>query len=162
MNRGLKIGLAVSILLNVFLICAGFSAAVYAHRKFNNGALPQPSPLAIAARGLDPAQRERLRQLMRVDTNGRKTDFATAREDRRKAAELAAQPNFDRPAIEAQLAAARAADQQGHTKLDAAVLDFMQTLPLDQRVKLAPGLKAPPKPRSVGQPAQAAKAASAS
>jgi uncharacterized membrane protein len=68
-------------------------------------------------------------------------DFREAREARRRAAQLAAAPEFDRKAIEAELARADAAGGRGRAKLQAAMLDFMAPLPADQRAQIAPVLQ---------------------
>jgi uncharacterized membrane protein len=144
MSRGLKILLALSILLNVFLICADVAAALKWRRLLDEGTLRQPTQLAIAARTLDPKVHEGLRQFMRARSAAIRPDFDAARQDRVQAAAIASRPVFDRAAVSALLAKARAEEASGHAKSDEAVLDFMTTMPADQRAKLADGLKARP------------------
>lgn len=145
MSRGLKILLALSILLNIFLICADVAAVLKWRRLMDEGTLRQPTQLAIAARTLDPKVHEDLRTFMRGRDGAIRPDFNTARQDRMQAAAIASRPTFDRAAVSALLAKARAEEASGHAKADEAVLDFMATMPVDQRAKLAEGLKARPR-----------------
>ena len=142
MSRGLKILLALSILLNVFLICADAAAFLKWRRLIDEGTLRQPTQLAISARTLDPKVHDDLRAFMRSRSTAIKPDFDAARQDRAQAAALAARPTFDRAAVSALLAKARAEEASGHAKSDEAVLDFMVNMTPDQRAKLAEGLKA--------------------
>jgi uncharacterized membrane protein len=144
MGRGLKTALVLSILLNVFLICGVVTAGIMGMRAINNGRLHPPTVMALAARKLDPAEHRKLRDFMEQKFAGIHPDFVAARAARVKAATLAAQPTFDRAGASAQLAVARAAELQGHAKVDEAVLDYMSTMPAEQRAKLAEGFKARP------------------
>ena len=145
MSRGMKLLLALSILLNVFLICADVAAVLKWRRLMDEGTLRQPTQLAIASRSLDPQVHESLRHFMRARLADIRPDFNTARADRLQAAAIASRPTFDRAAVSALLAKARAEEASGHAKADEAVLDFMATMPADQRAKLAEGLKARPR-----------------
>jgi uncharacterized membrane protein len=138
----MKLLLAASILLNVFLVCADVAAGLKWRRLIDEGTLRQPTQLAIAARALDPSVHESLRHYMRAHSAAIRPDFDTARADRVQAAAIASRPTFDRAAVSALLAKARAEEASGHAKADEAVLDFMATMPADQRAKLAEGLKA--------------------
>ncbi|HEY3815066.1 MAG TPA: periplasmic heavy metal sensor [Caulobacteraceae bacterium] len=142
MSRGLKIVLALSVLLNVFLIGADVAAVLKWRRLMDEGTLRQPTQLAIAARTLDPKVHADLRHFMGARSTAIKPDFNVARQDRLQAAAIASAPTFDRAAVSALLAKARAEEASGHMKADEAVLDFMATMPPDQRAKLAEGLKA--------------------
>ncbi|HWE45127.1 MAG TPA: periplasmic heavy metal sensor [Caulobacteraceae bacterium] len=144
MSRGLKILLALSILLNVFLVCADAAAFLKWRRLIDEGTLRQPTQLAIAARTLDPKVHADLRNFMRARSGSIRTDFDAARQDRIQAAALASKPTFDRAAVSALLAKARGEEATGHAKSDDAVLDYMVNMTPDQRAKLAQGLKARP------------------
>jgi uncharacterized membrane protein len=148
MSRGLKLLLTLSILLNVFLVCAGVSAALWGKREFDEGKIRQPTQMQMAARTLDPAVHDQLRRFMRAKGETIRPDFAAARQVRAKAADLAAQPTFDRAGVSALLAQARASEASGRAKVDEAMLDFMATMSPDQRAKLAPGFKARPSRRA--------------
>ncbi len=144
MSRNMRLLLTLSILLNVFLICADVAGWLTWQRRIEDGALRQPTQLAIAARSLDPQVHVSLRHFMRAHLAAIRPDFDAARADRLQAAAIASRPNFDRAAVSALLAKARAEEASGHAKADEAVLDFMATMPADQRAKLAEGLKARP------------------
>lgn len=149
MGNGAKIAFAISVLLNVFLLGAGASAFVFRERLLHDHLRPPPTPLNIAARALEPDVRNRLHEAMRSTALVAKPDFVAAREARLKAAELAAQPNFDKAAVKAQLIVARDAETRGKVKLEDRFLDFLGGLPVDQRAKLAEALKGRP-PRHEG------------
>jgi uncharacterized membrane protein len=145
MSRGLKILLTLSIVLNVFLLCADAAAFLKWRRLMDEGMMRQPTQLAIAARTLDPKVHEDLRNFMRARSASVRADFDAARQDRIQAAALASKPTFDRAAVSALLAKARAEEATGHGKSDEAVLDYMVNMTPDQRAKLAEGLKARPR-----------------
>jgi uncharacterized membrane protein len=145
MGNGAKIALAISLVLNLFLIGAGVSAFVFRERLLHDlHGLRPPTPLNVAARALDPDVRAKLRDAMRSAALTAKPDFVAAREARMKAAELAAAPTYDRAAVKAELVEARNSETHGRGLLDDRLLDFMGTLPPDQRAKLAEALKGRP------------------
>ena len=142
-SRNLKIGLAVSLALKVFLIGAGASAAYLAHHVAEEraAALRSSTSLFEAARGLAPADQQRLRVVIKDAAKDAWTDFKVARERRAEAAELGKAASFDPAAVRARLDAARQAETRGRLKLESAVIGFMQTLSPADRAKLAPALK---------------------
>jgi uncharacterized membrane protein len=142
-GRNLKIALAASVLLNVFLLGAGASTALFLNHKAEQraAAMRRSTPLFVAARGLDPQSQDRLRVQVQAAAKDAWGDFQQAREARAAAAGLAGAPSFDRAAVEARMQAARDAELRGRVKLEKAVLDFMAPLPAEQRARLAPALK---------------------
>src|ERR1700744_4689876 len=118
MSRGLKIVLALSVLLNVFLIGADVAGVLKWRRLMDEGTLRQPTQLAIAARALDPKVHADLRNFMRGRDAAIRPDFNNGRADRLQAATVASKPTFDRAAVSALLAKARAEEASGHAKAD--------------------------------------------
>ncbi len=166
MSNGAKIALAISLVLNVFLVGAGVGAFVFRERLLHDQLKHAPTPLNVAARELSPDVRARLRDSMRSVALAAKPDFVAARQDRLKAAELAAAPTYDRTAVKTQLDQARDAETRGKNRLEDKLLDFLGTLPQDQRAKLAEALKGRPprhgphEPHADGPPPSEAAAAS--
>jgi uncharacterized membrane protein len=144
MSRGMKILFTLSVLLNVFFLCACATIAFTWPRLLDEGTMHPPTPLAMAARSLDPAVHAQLRRFMRDRDAAIRPDFAAAREARARAADLAARPVFDRAAVSQELAKARGLEGQARAKVEESILDFMTTMAPDQRAKLAPGFRARP------------------
>jgi uncharacterized membrane protein len=138
-SRTLKVALIASLVLNLFLIGAGISAGIMLRQTLRDRTLA--TPLFVAARTLDPQTQARLRDHMRANALKAAPDFMEAREARRKAAALAAAPNFDQNAVMAELERADKAADRGRDKLQGAVLSFMKDLPAADRATLAPALK---------------------
>jgi uncharacterized membrane protein len=161
MGKGLKVALAISVLMNVFLIGAAVSAIVFRERLLGDQHWfrSPPTPLNVAAHALEPDVRARLHDAMRTEALAAKPDFVAARQARLKAAELAAAPRFDRAAVKAELDLARQAEARGRGRLEDRLLDFMGGLSVDQRAKLAAALKG--RPPHHGQPSAPAPSAPA-
>ena len=155
-ERGLKIALAVSLGLNLFLIGGGVSAGLFAARYLHEHPFARhdgggASPLAMAAGKLPADTRLKLDATMHAAARAAAADFHLARDSRRSAADLAASASFDRAAVVANLDQARAAETRGRMRLEGALLDVMQALPADQRATLAPVLKGRPRGQRNGQ-----------
>lgn len=149
MSARTRLLLIGSLVLNLFLIGAGVGAAIYGRRLLHDYAGERPpTPLAIAARSLAPAVRERLKAHMRGEALKVRPDFDAARQARNQAAQLAAAPVFDRNAVTERLAEARQDETRARLALEAALLDFMQTASPEDRARLAPALKGRPPRRA--------------
>lgn len=144
--------LVASLVLNLFLIGAGIGGAIYGQRLLHDRLAGRPpSLIAAAAKDLPPEVRARLREHMRSRALAVRPDFVAARAARAQAVELASAPKFDRAAVSAKLDEARTDETRARASLDAALLDFMQTLGSADRVHLAPVLRAH-RPHSHGGP----------
>jgi uncharacterized membrane protein len=113
--RALWIALALSLVVNVFVI--GAAAGLIFGREFgpHGGPGPKPNPLMAAAEKLDPTDRDVFKALMRA-------------------------PTFDRAAAGAALDRARADDMQVRAKLENTMLDFAAKLDAPNRAVLSEGL----------------------
>jgi uncharacterized membrane protein len=156
-ERGLRIALLISVLVNGFLLTGAMAAAMLYSKALNEKAdQRQHTPLAAAAQELAPPERARIKDAMRAVALHAKPDFDVARAARRHAADLAAAPTFDRDAIAADLIKARAAEEQGRAKLESGLLDFMQKQTPASRAILAKVLRGrtPMRLRGPGDPPQ--------
>ena len=137
-DRGKSVGLAVSVTLNVVLICAIVAGLYMARQAWRDHMDRRGPPLFETARALPKADQARLRGQMRAAAHASRPEFHEAREMRRKAAELAAAPNYDREAVLAALRAANAAEMRGRDRLDERLATVFRELSPEARTKLAP------------------------
>ena len=144
-SRSLKIALAASVTLNVFVLGAVFGA-VGARVRIDPQRPPAAgNPLMRAGDHLEPAHREAFRARLRAEGQASRPVFEEGRSARREAAQIFAQQQFDPQAASAALARARQAEFTARERLDAAVIDFAAGLPQEQRRLLAEGLRQPPR-----------------
>jgi uncharacterized membrane protein len=138
--RALWIALALSLVVNVFVIGAG--AGLFFGRAFAPPSNPGPRPNALmtAADRLDPTDRDVLKALMQDDAQREGPTLLDARMARRQAVEMMRSPNFDRAAAGAALDRARADDMQVRQKLENTMLDFAAKLDVQGRSTLSEGL----------------------
>ncbi|WP_370675440.1 periplasmic heavy metal sensor [Pleomorphomonas sp. PLEO] len=139
MNDGtLKTALATSLALNIFILGAAAGGWFWQ---------PAPTPpqqagqgLAAAAQALDPDQRQTFRQVVATARRDAQPDSQIAREERDKLANLLKAPNLDRGTIDSTLEMTRAADTRARARLEAAVVDFAESLDPQSRAILIEGL----------------------
>jgi uncharacterized membrane protein len=137
-DGSLKTALIISLLVNAFLAAAAVAGAVYLYGAVGEHAsLRQKTPLAMAARDLDPKVRDDLRQTMRSLALSAAPDFQEARAARKHAVELLSAPTFDAPTVEAELTKAREAENRGRAKLENGLVDFLKTQPQATRATVA-------------------------
>ncbi len=143
-ERSLKRLLAVSLVLNLFLIGAGAGGSYMAVRALREKAqnhAPPPPPVLEVANKLKEPENSRLREVMRDAALEAAPDFKQAREARRKAVELASAATFDQKAVQAEVERARSAEIAGRRKLESALLNFMSGLSAEERAQVAPVLR---------------------
>ena len=166
-DRGLKIGLTVSIILNVFLI--GGIAGGLAFWRLNPPVQAVATPpadgpqqrraLRFAADELAPEQRAAFLQALRQARRGSLADAREAQQHRRDLAGLIGAAPFDRAAVIGALDGARTADIAVRTRLETAVVDYAVGLsPADRAVFVrglarTPTLRQPPARRNPQTPA---------
>jgi uncharacterized membrane protein len=146
MNRALTIALAISLTLNVFIVGAAVGA-YGARARFSPDRPParDGNPLMRAAEQLPPDVAGAYRTRMRAEGAAAQPLLREAREARREAAEMFAQPTFDKAAAATALARARTAETAAREKLETAIVDFAAALPADQRRVLGMGIRQPPR-----------------
>jgi uncharacterized membrane protein len=141
----IKIALAVSLAVNLFMIGAVAGAAFQRHRtgEMRAGAVPG-NPLMRVGERLPEAERQAFRTQMRQAGLANRPLLETNRAARDKVAEVFAAPTFDAAAASAALAASREAETAARTELENAVVTFAKGLNADDRRILAEGLRRPP------------------
>lgn len=137
--RSLKIALAVSVTLNVFVLGAVAGGLIVGGRILAERQAGRP-PVAALAGALDPADQALLRERLRASADDVRGDFRAARQARREAIELAGAETFDRAAVEAALERSHASERAGRRKLEGTLLDVLETLEPSERERLAPAL----------------------
>lgn len=130
--------LITSLMLNVFLI-GGIGGGLY-HARGNS----EPDEYRVNQRGLHqamvqlpPERRRELRQLLRQNRADSQTLITDGRKARLEVIERLEAPTLDRAALSASLAKARESDTALRTLVDNTLAHFAQTLPQDEREKLA-------------------------
>jgi uncharacterized membrane protein len=146
-----KIALAVSLALNLFIIGTVVGAGFQRHRAVEMRGAPAPgNPMMRAGDSLPPPERQAYRMHLRQAALANQPLLAANRAARDKVADAFSAPNFDVTAAQAALAASRDAENTARTQLENALVDFAKTLPADQRKMLAEGLRQPPPGRGGG------------
>ncbi len=138
--RALWIALALSLVVNVFVIGAG--AGLIFGRSLAPAANPaqRPNALMTAAEKLDPTDRDVFKALMQDEAQRQGPTLLDARMARRQAVALLRAPGFDRVAAGAALDRARTDDLQVRQKLENTMLDFAAKLDVQGRTILSEGL----------------------
>lgn len=135
-----KIALAISLTVNVFLLGAAAGAWFW-----EASPLPSQQPnqgLAAVGRALDPDKRQAFRDVLAKARQDAQADSKAARDAREKLAQLLNEADFDRSSIDATLDMTRAADTRVRARIEAAIIDFAQTLDPKSRAILIDGLAA--------------------
>jgi uncharacterized membrane protein len=138
--RALWIALALSLVVNVFVV--GAAAGLFFGHAFapRPGPGPRLNPLMAAAERLDPTDRDVFKALMQDEAQRQGPALLDARMQRRQAVVLMRAPTFDRAAAGAALDRARADDMQVREKLENTMLDFAAKLDAPNRAILSEGL----------------------
>lgn len=144
-NKIIPIALAVSLTVNVFVAGAVVGALGQHARIDPQRPGPGGNPLMRAADQLPEPVRMAYRQQLRAQAQAAQPLAQVARAARLEAAQVFAQPSFDKAAAVAALAKSRAAETAVREKLEAAVVDFAAGLPADQRRQLGAALGQPPR-----------------
>lgn len=138
--RALKVGLGVSLALNLFLVGALAAGLIVGQRELKARGFMRHPPLFVAARSLPEAEQQRLREQMRAAAQAAGPDFRAAREARRQAVALASADAYDPAAVRAALARSNALEVAGRSKIDARLTELMGTMTPQARKALAPSL----------------------
>lgn len=137
-DRGLKIALAVSVAVNIFVagvVVTGLAVGLRGIPDRPHGDRP---PVFSLVQSLDEGDREEAQQALRSAALSARGDFEEARRLRAEAIDLAGADTFDRPAVEAALARSREAEASGRARLEGTMLDLLERLDQDDRQRLAP------------------------
>ena len=149
-----KIALAASLAVNLFVIGAVAGAAFQGHRAVAMRAGMGPgNPLMRVGERLPEAERQAFLQQIRQAGRANRLLLETNRAARDKVAEVFAAPTFDAAAASTALAASRDAETGARTALENAVVEFAKGLNADDRRILAEGLRRPSRRGGRGGPA---------
>ena len=139
-ERGLKIALAVSVAVNIFVAGVVVTGLAVGLRHLPDRPYGERPPIIAMIRSLDEPDRAQTEQALRTTALAAREDFEAARRLRSEAIELAGADTFDRAAVEAALARSREAEGAGRTRLEGTMLDLLQRLDQEDRQRLAPAL----------------------
>jgi uncharacterized membrane protein len=139
-GRASRLLLAGSLALNVFLVGAAAGGAYVWLETGRTVAAPRPG-LRLAASGLSAERREAFRAALRAAREAATGEAAAGRDRRLELRRLLKQAPLDRPAIDAALAAIRAADMAVRARVEAAVIGFAADLNDGERASLVEGLE---------------------
>ena len=135
-----KVVLAVSLLLNVFLI-GGVAGGLYQWLGHAEPAMAMPMHgLRQALAKLPENRRHELRQLMRETRQENQALLSTSRQARLEVIHQLEAPTFDHQALDTSLAKAREADATLRARVDSSLAQFAGTLTVDERQQLAESL----------------------
>jgi uncharacterized membrane protein len=137
--RVLKTVLAVSVVLNVFLIgsIAGGAyrvSGMFAHQRAANA--EQQRGIRFAASDLSAERQQQLREALRRTRRESLPLIRQTRDARIDLAHVLAAPTLDRAALDDALARTRQADIAVRTRIEGSVANFAATLTPDERMKL--------------------------
>lgn len=138
--RTIKIALAASVLLNIFLVAALIGGVASIHRR--SGHEIGPRSLRIAGAELPRDARRAFRRHLRAARRAAAPQIAASRAARQQAAALLEQRVLDRHALEETLAKARAADFAARAQMEAGAVDFIVDLAPADRMRLAQAMRA--------------------
>lgn len=137
-DRGLKIALAVSVAVNIFVAGVVVTGLAVGLRGMPHRPQGERPPVFSLVQSLDEADRAEAEETIRSAALAARGDFEDARRLRAEAIDLAGAETFDRPAVEAALARSRDAEAVGRSRLEGTMLDLLQRLDREDRQRLAP------------------------
>ncbi|WP_438390867.1 periplasmic heavy metal sensor [Caballeronia sp. DA-9] len=139
--KRLKTLLAVSAVLNIFLLGAIGGGTYRWIEKQKADALAQQRGLRFAAAELPQARRDQLRDALRQTRRETLPLILSARSGRLDVVQALQSPQFDRAALDAALARTRDADMAVRARVEGTVADFAATLDAGERMKLVDALQ---------------------
>lgn len=134
----LRIALACSVLLNMFLIGALVAGLISLRR---DGPRLNGRSLRMAGAELPVAERRPFRAALREVRRSMRATVEHAHDSKARAASLLEQPKIDRSALNAALDQARIADFAVRAAVEKRAVEFAATLPVSDRATLARAMK---------------------
>lgn len=139
--RALKFALALSVAVNVLVICALVAAAFVIGTRWPQERHEGRRHGAMAiVQTLEPDQQAQVRERLRAAALEARPDFRAAREARREAIALAQAEPMDAAAVSAALARSREAEHRARARLEAGLVEALAGLDAQGRRQLAPVL----------------------
>ena len=141
-GKGIKIALATSVVLNVFLLAGGATfwatnrAADKATEDVRSPRLSVPAVELIQTRS--PQVAEKVLADLRAVALTASDDFHEARQSRREAIDITASDSFDAATVAALLERSRASEIRGRGRLESGAVEVLSMLEAEDRKALAP------------------------
>lgn len=137
-TRHSKTLLGVSLMCNVFLVCA-LAGGAWEWRKHSPAQLAAAHPhgLRQALAQLPEQRRHELRHLLRQARAQNQPLIAAGRQARQGVVQQLQASTLDREALDKELGQARQADVELRARVDHTLAEFASTLEPDERIKLA-------------------------
>lgn len=141
-SRRFKIALGASLLFNLLVVSAIIGAIVrWQSGDLGTGRERYFVRLWTAAENLEPDNRRSYRRALRAVQQDSQALIAKARASRKATLDGLTAESFDRAATEAAMSQARAAEFEVRARVERAILDEAEKLPVVERVRLAEGLR---------------------
>lgn len=142
--RALKIGLALSLVLNMFLLMAVGGAIAMRHQLMTNDRSNRPNSIMRIAKDMPPESRKAMRRVLREAVVATMPDLKTAHDARIAAADSLAAAKPDRALIDRNLQRAREAEMRARAGMESAAVTYALTVSPDDRVRIAESFRRPP------------------
>jgi uncharacterized membrane protein len=142
--RALKIGLALSLVLNMFLLMAVGGAIAMRHQLMANHRGDRPNSIMRLTKDMPPESRKAMRQVLREAVVATLPDLKTAHNARIAAADSLAAAKPDRVLIDSNLQKAREAEMRARAGMESAAVTYALTVSPDDRARIAESFRRPP------------------
>ena len=142
--RALKIGLALSLVLNMFLLMAVGGAIVMRHKLMDNGRGDRPNSIIRLSKDMPPESRKAMRRVLREAVVATMPDLKTAHDARIAAADSLAAAKPDRALIDSNLQKAHEAEMRARAGMESAAVTYALTVSPEDRARIAESFRRPP------------------
>jgi uncharacterized membrane protein len=141
--RALKIGLALSLVLNMFLLMAVGGAIAMRHKLMDNGRGDRANSITRLTKDMPPQSRKAMRQVLREAVVATMPDLKAAHDARIAAADSLATTKPDRALIDSNLQKAREAEMRARARMESAAVTYALTVSPDDRALIAESFRRP-------------------
>ncbi|MEY3259245.1 MAG: hypothetical protein RIT46_74 [Pseudomonadota bacterium] len=142
--RTLKIGLALSLVLNIFLVMAVGGAILMRHKLMDNGRGERPNSIIRLSKDMPPESRKAMRRVLREAVVATMPDLKTAHVARIAAADSLAAATPDRALIDRNLQKARESEMRARAGMETAAVSYALTVSPEDRALIAESFRRPP------------------
>jgi uncharacterized membrane protein len=142
--RALKIGLALSLVLNIFLLAAVGGAILMRHKLMENRRADRPNSIISLSKDMPPQSRKAMRRVLREAVSATMPDLKAAHDARIAAADSLAAAKPDRALIDSNLQKAREAEMRARAGMETAAVSYALTVNPDDRALIAESFRRPP------------------
>ena len=142
--RALKIGLALSLVLNMFLLMAVGGAIAMRNQLMTNDRSNRPNSIMRIAKDMPPESRKAMRRVLREAVVATMPDLKTAHDARIAAADSLAAAKPDRALIDRNLQKARESEMRARAGMETAAVSYALTVSPEDRALIAESFRRPP------------------